>query len=80
MVANLRLLSMILSLIRIIIACISNKKTPKVNDVSTNKTIDLDEIKRLAITNKVQAIKAYRELYNANLAEAKEAVEKMINQ
>ncbi len=74
------LLSMILSLIRIIIACIPNKKTPKVNNVSTNKTIDLDEIKRLAATDKVQAIKAYRELYNADLAEAKEAVEKMINQ
>lgn len=40
----------------------------------------LSEIKSLAFTNKVQAIKAYRELYNADLAEAKEAVEKMINQ
>lgn len=74
------LLSIFLSGIVTIIACIPNKKTPKVNDVSTNKTIDLDEIKRLAATNKVQAIKAYRELYNADLAEAKEAVEKMINQ
>lgn len=72
--------SIFLSGIGVIIACIPNKKTPKVNDVSTNKAIDLDEIKRLAATNKVQAIKAYRELYNADLAEAKEAVEKMINQ
>lgn len=55
-------------------------KNTKNNDVSINKNIDLDEIKRLAATNKVQAIKAYRELYNADLAEAKEAVEKMINQ
>lgn len=55
-------------------------KNTKNNDVSINKNIDLDEIKRLAATDKVQAIKAYRELYNANLAEAKEAVEKMINQ
>lgn len=70
--------SIFLSGIGVIIACIPNKKTPKVNDVSTNKTIDLDEIKRLAVTNKVQAIKAYRELYNADLAEAKEAVDKML--
>lgn len=55
-------------------------KNTKNNDVSINKNIDLDEIKRLAATDKVQAIKAYRELYNADLAEAKEAVEKMINQ
>lgn len=74
------LLSIFLSGIGTIIACIPNKKAPKINDVSTNKTIDLDEIKRLAVTDKIQAIKAYRELYNVNLTEAKEAVEKMINQ
>lgn len=74
------LLSMILSVIRIIIACIPNKKAPKVNDVSTNKTIDLDEIKRLAATDKIQAIIAYSDLCNVPLAEAEKAVEKMINQ
>lgn len=34
----------------------------------------------MAATDKIQAIEAYSKLYNASLAEAKEAVEKMINQ
>lgn len=55
-------------------------KNTKNNDVSINKTIDLDEIKRLAATDKIQAIIAYSDLCNVPLAEAEKAVEKMINQ
>ena len=50
------------------------------DDSDSEKEAVLSEIKKIAVQNKIEAIKKYREVFNADLKEAKEAVDKMINQ
>lgn len=50
------------------------------DDSDSEKEAVLSEIKKIAAQNKIEAIKKYREVFNADLKEAKEAVDKMINQ
>lgn len=51
-------------------------------EYSTNcdneKDKKLEEIKKLAFENKIEAIKLYRETFNADLKEAKEAIDQML--
>lgn len=50
-----------------------------VSDASdSEKEAVLSEIKKIAAQNKIEAIKKYREVFNADLKEAKEAVDKML--
>ena len=50
------------------------------DDSDSEKEAALSKIKKMAAQNKIEAIKKYREVFNADLKEAKEAVDKMINQ
>lgn len=48
------------------------------DDLDSEKEASLSEIKKIAVQNKIEAIKKYREVFNADLKEAKEAVDKML--
>lgn len=48
------------------------------DDSDSEKEAVLSEIKKIAAQSKIEAIKKYREVFNADLKEAKEAVDKML--
>ena len=61
-----------------VLTTIAVSKTAKTNNSHSELSDkDLDEIKKLASQNKLEAIKKYIELYGVSLAEAKVAVEKI---